>query len=71
MLPKLSAKLMAIFRLLPDLFLCPKINWLQITYTMLSNIFIFAKILKLQFLPKTLEKVANFLKDYILGATFS
>jgi len=49
---KLSAKLSTIFCLLPEQFPClskQKISW-EITKTMLSNIFIFVNILKLQFL---------------------
>jgi len=51
-LPKLVAKFLATFRLLPELFPCPqKISW-EISYTILSDIFIFVNILKLEFLPK-------------------
>jgi len=63
-----NQKLSAIFRFLPEQFPYPeKISWV-ITYTMLSNNFIFVKILKLQFLPLFFKIVATFWKDSIFRA---
>jgi len=70
-LPKVLAKLLRIFRLVPEQFPCPpkKISR-GITYTMLSNIFIFVKTLKLQFLPKFSILWKTFRKIQSLGLKF-
>jgi len=63
-LPKLSMKLLAMFYLLPEaIFLPPKrLNEKLHNYAMLSNIFIFAKILK---------NVMEFVKDSIYSPDLS
>jgi len=48
----------------------PKKNSLEITYTMLSDIFIFVNILKLQFLPNVRILWQNFGKIQSLGPKF-
>jgi len=67
------AKLLAIFYYLPELFLCPqkKLGEKLHNYTMLSDIFIFVKILKLQFFPNFLILWQHLGKIQSLGPKYT